>query len=750
MTDFIWQDEEFHGFSEEDVRLSSKKLRAAIRAEQKLQGIHARPSRATEAELHAGPTASSHKPSTLEPAPLAAHTSLSLPGIFGTCDEASGVRPLSRDELLRKALAAKQLLASLKAKHKHALQGRVVQNKVGRPRKHPAPSGGPVKKVADRKLHPTPQQAVSPATAEKLKKKLVSKRAERRSLTRLTPASESPTAPCLRSAEKSSKASIEEQMNLKWQRVKKKQHRETESKQVRRAKDKSKSVVKQLLQKAKQGGSRPLPKVKVEGQGTGRTTPQKRFAHTFVLPKFSRSRRAIIPNKRFIEDDPIPSALLIKRPRVEFTPPSAPPSPGADCEGDKVAEPCAATPSTASVPSCSSASRRGQKLTPNCSSAPQRGQKQAPASSSSSSQRTLKQTPAPSPAAQRGQKVNSAPGSTSQRVRKQNTVSGQATVSCSTPQRAPKHTPATGVTPQSANRRTEKALFKAESTVTAKSLARADSKSAQEAVPSAEQLQQLDMSPTVAVTQHKLETPEAAGGSSDLLMMAETSPFRKGLLEQPLIVEGKRQRVPSLKVRMIKRQSEDLTPGSESENGGGDASSFKGDPLKPNGSKKEKFTLFPKAPSSAPKTFNRAGPMKLPRRDKDGKESILTKRSGQIMLRKAKLQLNRTALNRSKAALARSLKAQLKREAKQKGRRYEPQRHSPRPGVTSPLSISVLGSGALHPFDSPNSQPSPLMASVSPGSQGGFGEFVFDSNGGGGGGGGGGALVSVSDRRYYG
>lgn len=712
------------------MRLSSKKLRAAIRAEQKLQGIHSRPSRATEAERHAGPKASSHKSSTLEPAPLAAHTSLSLPGIFGTCGEASGVRPLSRDELLRKALAAKQLLASLKAKHKHALQGRVVQNKVGRPRKHPAPSEVPVKKVADRKLHPTPHQAVSPATAEKLKKKLVSKRAERRSLTRLMPASESPTAPCLRSAEKSSKANVAEQMKLKWQRVKKKQRQETESKQVRLTKDKSKSVVKQLLQKAKQGGSRPLPKVKVEGQGTGRTTPQKRFAHTFVLPKFSRSRRAIIPNKRFIEDDPIPSALLIKRPRVEFTPPSAPPSPGADCEGDKVAESSAATPSTSSVPSCSSTSRRAQKLTPNCGSSPQRGQKQAPAASSSSSQRALKQTPAPSPAAQRGQKVNSAtPGSTSQRVRKQNAVSGQAPVSCSTPQRAPKHTPAAGVTPQSASRRTEKALFKAESTVTAKSLAKADSKSAQEAAPSAKQLQQLDMSPTVAVTQHKLETPEAAGGSSDLLMMAEMSPFRKGLLEQPLIVEGKRQRVPSLKVRMIKRQSEDLTPGSESENGGGDASSFKGDPLKPNGSKKEKFTLFPKAPSSAPKTFNRAGPMKLPRRDKDGKESILTKRSGQIMLRKAKLQLNRTALNRSKAALARSLKAQLKREAKQKGRRCEPQRHSPRPGVTSPLSISVLGSGALHPFDSPNSQPSPLMASVSPGSQGGFGELVFDSNG---------------------
>ena len=44
---------------------------------------------------------------------------------------------------------------------------------------------------------------------------------------------------------------------------------------------------------------------------------------------------------------------------------------------------------------------------------------------------------------------------------------------------------------------------------------------------------------------------------------------------------------------------------------------------------------------------------KLERLEKDAEA---TKRSGQIILRKAKLQLNRAALNKSKAALARSLK----------------------------------------------------------------------------------------------
>ncbi|XP_070203310.1 platelet binding protein GspB-like [Littorina saxatilis] len=235
----------------------------------------------------------------------------------------------------------------------------------------------------------------------------------------------------------------------------------------------------------------------------------------------------------------------------------------------------------------------------------------------------------------------------------------------------------------------------------------------------AEQQRQVEVSPVVAVTPHKPTLADAGEESWDLLMTADPalSPNRKGLLERPLIVEGKRQRVPSLKVRMIKRQ---FQMSATSPGAAGDMPAEGGEEHTPDGSKKEKFHLFPKAPSTAPKTFNRAGPMKLQRRDKDGKESILTKRSGQIMLRKAKLQLNRTALNRSKAALARSLKAQLKREAKQRGKKPLPQRHSPRPRVTSPLSISVLGSGASHPFDSPNSQPSPLVASLSPGSQVGF------------------------------
>jgi hypothetical protein len=47
-----------------------------------------------------------------------------------------------------------------------------------------------------------------------------------------------------------------------------------------------------------------------------------------------------------------------------------------------------------------------------------------------------------------------------------------------------------------------------------------------------------------------------------------------------------------------------------------DASSTRSDESKHSSNGQDKFSLFPKTPASAPKTFNRAGPMLLQRRDK--------------------------------------------------------------------------------------------------------------------------------------
>lgn len=111
-----------------------------------------------------------------------------------------------------------------------------------------------------------------------------------------------------------------------------------------------------------------------------------------------------------------------------------------------------------------------------------------------------------------------------------------------------------------------------------------------------------------------------------------------GLLDQPLIVAGKRDRKPSLKLQLSDEESL-FSP--------------------------KKSPLI--SPLAAPKLgtgiFQQSQFQKAPDKLKFG---ILGsgRKHGASIVQKAKLQLNRAALNKSKAALARALKAEMKREAK--------------------------------------------------------------------------------------
>lgn len=111
-----------------------------------------------------------------------------------------------------------------------------------------------------------------------------------------------------------------------------------------------------------------------------------------------------------------------------------------------------------------------------------------------------------------------------------------------------------------------------------------------------------------------------------------------GLLDQPLIVAGKRDRKPSLKLQLSEEDSL-LSP--------------------------EKGPLL--SPLAAPKLgtglFQQSHFQKSSDKPKFGLFGSQRKHGASIV-QKAKLQLNRAALNKSKAALARALKAEMKREAK--------------------------------------------------------------------------------------
>ena len=111
-----------------------------------------------------------------------------------------------------------------------------------------------------------------------------------------------------------------------------------------------------------------------------------------------------------------------------------------------------------------------------------------------------------------------------------------------------------------------------------------------------------------------------------------------GLLERPLIVDGKRDRKPSLKLQLSDEESFSSISNIS--------------PLR--------------SPLAAPKLGT--GLFQQTQFQKASQQHMLSlgsvRKQGSSIVQKAKLQLNRAALNKSKAALARSLKAEIKRQAK--------------------------------------------------------------------------------------
>ncbi|KAH9509220.1 hypothetical protein Btru_046482 [Bulinus truncatus] len=170
--------------------------------------------------------------------------------------------------------------------------------------------------------------------------------------------------------------------------------------------------------------------------------------------------------------------------------------------------------------------------------------------------------------------------------------------------------------------------------------------------------------------------PQPSGTSS--FMDGNQKPL--GSLDQPLIVEGKRPRKPSLIMRMklveddpedeIKLQqqisdtiSPSKTPGEHNLSSVSNSSTLS--PFLKYGGTKSLI---------APAKLFTGSSLSLSKSLKLSKGSMHSPLQNTIVLRQPKLQLNRTALNRSKAALARSLKAQLKREAKLERKRRKSQK----------------------------------------------------------------------------
>lgn len=204
-----------------------------------------------------------------------------------------------------------------------------------------------------------------------------------------------------------------------------------------------------------------------------------------------------------------------------------------------------------------------------------------------------------------------------------------------------------------------------------------------------------------------------------------------GLFDQPLIVEGKRQRKPSFRMRL--KQSEELftyrelkrlemrklmeeedekkkieeTDGTLYDNEDSfekDKSDFSKNlevenkpslpsieqslPTLPTSPFQPKLELF--SPCGSGGSFiSPTEKQKLEELDREMADA--TRRSGNSILRKAKFQLNRAALNRSKAALARSLKAKMRHEAKlEKKKQREQEKLKQTSVMMSPLALSSL------------------------------------------------------------
>ncbi|XP_056010328.1 uncharacterized protein LOC130051760 isoform X2 [Ostrea edulis] len=160
--------------------------------------------------------------------------------------------------------------------------------------------------------------------------------------------------------------------------------------------------------------------------------------------------------------------------------------------------------------------------------------------------------------------------------------------------------------------------------------------------------------------------------------------FQSPLYDQPLIVEGKRARKPSLKVRMklsdtsykkfkersIEKKLEArkiIEQEKVKQKDQDDVVEGKKLFLSPSKLSATLTSKIPTLPIMAPPKFGVAPFTSMSERERLEKlerEALVTRMRGHNILRKAKFQLNRAALNRSKADLARTLKKELKMEAK--------------------------------------------------------------------------------------
>lgn len=113
-----------------------------------------------------------------------------------------------------------------------------------------------------------------------------------------------------------------------------------------------------------------------------------------------------------------------------------------------------------------------------------------------------------------------------------------------------------------------------------------------------------------------------------------------GLLDQPLIVDGKRDRKPSLKLILSDNDFPPFSPTTSA------------------------ITSPLAAPKLGTSLFSQSQFQKASEKQKFSMMSFgVSRLHGASIVQKAKLQLNRAALNKSKAALAKSLRAEMKREA---------------------------------------------------------------------------------------
>ena len=177
-------------------------------------------------------------------------------------------------------------------------------------------------------------------------------------------------------------------------------------------------------------------------------------------------------------------------------------------------------------------------------------------------------------------------------------------------------------------------------------------------------------------------------------------PSPESALGSPLIVEGKRERKPSMKLIMkltdedvMSRKLENRKKIEEKKKHHGETTS----PLKPTVSNIEQLKAAGFTQSEIKRQIE-AEQLELSQLEELERTAEATKRSGQNILRKAKLQLNRAALNRSKAALARSLKREMKREEKKQASLK----------ASEQLSVKTVGFGGFRSQPMSNLQLSPL------------------------------------------